>query len=106
MSELADKSDEFLQREEGGLRKVKVVEERRKVPALSDKEALEISKMLLLLEEEMGRPQDVEWALERGRERETWCCFVAGVNRELRGVNMVHYNTNLLPSEVEFAVIV
>ena len=65
-SELADKSEEFLQCETGGLRKVDVEKGRRMCPSLTDDEAVEIAQMLLLLEEEMGRPQDVEWGIEAG----------------------------------------
>ena len=44
-----------------------VGQERRKVRVLSDDHAKRIAEMLLVLEDEMGRPQDVEWGMENGK---------------------------------------
>ena len=64
---MADKTEKFIQSEEGGVTKVKVQEDLTKSPALSDDQAVEIAKLLIELEEEMTKPQDFEWAIEKGR---------------------------------------
>ena len=66
-SEMAEKTEKFIQSEEGGVTKVKVQEDLVKSPALSDDQAVEIAKLLIELEEEMTKPQDFEWAIEKGR---------------------------------------
>ena len=66
-SEMADKTEKFVQSEEGGVTKVKVQEDLVKSPTLSDDQAVEIAKLLVELEEEMTKPQDFEWAIEKGR---------------------------------------
>ena len=66
MSELADKTEKFIQSKEGGVVKVKVQDELVKSPALSDSQAVEIAQLLVSLEEEMTKPQDFEWAMENG----------------------------------------
>lgn len=66
MSEMADKTEKFVQSEEGGVVKVKVQEELVKSPALSDAQAVEIARLLIKLEEEMTKPQDFEWGIENG----------------------------------------
>ena len=66
-SEMADKSEKFVQNNEGGVMKVKVEEELVKSPALSSDQAVEIARLLIALEEEMTKPQDFEWAIEKGR---------------------------------------
>ena len=63
---MADKTEKFVQSEEGGVTKVKVQEDLVKSPALSDDQAVEIAKLLVELEEEMTKPQDFEWAIENG----------------------------------------
>ncbi len=69
-SELAVKPEMLIRSEGGGVRKVKVEEEeRQKSPALTDEQVLTISKLLVSLEEEMGKPQDFEWAIEGGKAR-------------------------------------
>ena len=65
-SEMADKTEKFVQSEEGGVVKVKVQEELVKSPALSDAQAVEIARLLIKLEEEMIKPQDFEWGIENG----------------------------------------
>ncbi len=65
-SELADKPEKFVQCAEGGVQKVEVAEAERKNPSLTEGEAVAIVKLLVRLEEEMGRPQDFEWAMEAG----------------------------------------
>lgn len=65
-SELADKPEKFVQCAEGGVQKVGVAEAERKNPTLGREEAVAIAKLLVRLEEEMGTPQDFEWAMEGG----------------------------------------
>ena len=65
-SELADKTEKFVQSEHGGVVKVKVQDELVKSPALSDAQAVEIARLLISLEEELTKPQDFEWAMENG----------------------------------------
>jgi phosphoenolpyruvate synthase/pyruvate phosphate dikinase len=65
---MADKTEKFIQSEEGGVTKVKVQEDLVKNPTLSDDQAVEIAKLLMELEEEMTKPQDFEWGIEKGSE--------------------------------------
>ena len=44
-----------------------VEENLQKSPSLSDEEAADIARLLVRLEEEMGKPQDFEWAMEKGK---------------------------------------
>jgi pyruvate,water dikinase len=71
---MADKTEKFIQSEEGGVTKVNVQEDIVKSPALSDNQAVEIAKLLMELEEEMTKPQDFEWGIEKGGE--CVCVFV------------------------------
>jgi phosphoenolpyruvate synthase/pyruvate phosphate dikinase len=64
---MADKTEKFIQNEEGRVMKVKVQEDLVKSPTLSDDQAVEIAKLLMELEE-MTKPQDFEWGIEKGRE--------------------------------------
>ena len=64
--DVADKTEELVRREEGGVVSREVEPERRKVRVLSDDQAKKIAEMLLVLEDELGRPQDVEWGMETG----------------------------------------
>ena len=65
-SEMADKTEKFIQSDEGGVVKVKVQDELVKSPALSDDQAVEIARLLVDLEDEMTKPQDFEWGIENG----------------------------------------
>ena len=38
--------------------------EKQSVPCLTDEEIIEVAKMALLLEERLGKPQDMEWAID------------------------------------------
>ena len=66
--ELAEKPEKFVQCEGGGMVEVGVEENLQKSPSLSDEEAADIARLLVRLEEEMGKPQDFEWAMEKGKE--------------------------------------
>ena len=65
-SELADKPEKFVQCESGGVRRESVGEEEQKAAALTDEQAVTISKLLMELEEAFGSPQDYEWGIEEG----------------------------------------
>ena len=54
----------MVQAEEGGVVKVKVADGYQKQPAISDEMAQEIARLLIALEETLGKPQDFEWAVE------------------------------------------
>jgi phosphoenolpyruvate synthase/pyruvate phosphate dikinase len=70
-SELADKPRKLVQCAEGGVKGVAVEEEAQKVAVLSTENAAAIARLLVHLEEELGRPQDFEWAMEGGKFLET-----------------------------------
>ena len=66
--ETAEKTEMFVQCEEGGLRKVKIEEEKRiKERCLGDDEAKRIAELMISLEIEMETPQDFEWGIEKGK---------------------------------------
>ena len=54
-----------MQCEGGGVEKVGVEENLQKSPSLSDEEAADTARLLVRLE--MGKPQDFEWAMEKGK---------------------------------------
>ena len=56
----------FVRSEGGGVRREEVEEEKGKSAALTDEQAGEIARVLVRLEEAMGRPQDFEWGIEEG----------------------------------------
>ena len=65
--ETAEKTDMFVQSEDGGVEKVKVEEEERvKGRSLSDEQAKTIAQLMIKLEEKMETPQDFEWGIEKG----------------------------------------
>ena len=72
-----------------------------KSPALSDDQAVEIAKLLVELEEEMSKPQDFEWAIEKGRE--DFCVYKAyytctrGVSFACRGAREFPHCLTLAP---------
>jgi phosphoenolpyruvate synthase/pyruvate phosphate dikinase len=73
---MADKTEKFIQCVEGGVTKVKVQEDLVKSPTLSKDQAVEIAKLLMKLEEEMTKPQDFEWGIEKGSECVCVCVCV------------------------------
>ena len=64
--EVMEKEEKFIQASDGGLIKVKVEESLLKERALTDQEAQEIAALMIQLENKMGKPQDFEWAIEKG----------------------------------------
>jgi len=67
VSELADKSERFVQCESGGVVSESVEDGIRKSPALTDHQAQSIARLLMQLEEAFGTPQDFEWGIEKGK---------------------------------------
>ena len=67
-TEVLDKPEMFVQAEEegGGVKKVAVAEGREKEAALSEDQVVAIARLMVDLEDKMGRPQDFEWAYEKG----------------------------------------
>ena len=67
-TEVLDKPEMFVQAEEegGGVKKVVVAEGREKEAALSEDQVVAIARLMVDLEDKMGRPQDFEWAYEKG----------------------------------------
>ena len=61
-----EKSEKFVQAKEGGVEKVAVSLERQKERTLTDEQARNISRLMIALEEKMGKPQDFEWGMENG----------------------------------------
>ena len=61
---ISDKHVEY-RRGENGVEPYPVEDERRKVPCLSDEEICAVAMMARRAEKHYGRPQDVEWALDR-----------------------------------------
>ena len=70
--ELAEKTERLVQCEGGGVKSEEVTGERVKKATLSDAAAVQIAKVLLVLEERFGKPQDFEWAMEEGVARESY----------------------------------
>ena len=82
--EVAEKTEMFVQAEGGGVRKEAVAEPRWKERALSDEQAVAIARVVWAVEGELGRPQDFEWAIEGGEQRQlpaTWKPRVSNVPR-------------------------
>ncbi|MGE0128398.1 MAG: PEP/pyruvate-binding domain-containing protein [Blastocatellales bacterium] len=52
---------------DGAVISVAVPADEANLPALTDREALEIAQLARLAEKHFGCPQDIEWAIERGR---------------------------------------
>ena len=65
--ETVEKTEMFVQCDQGGLDRVKVEEEERvKGRCLSDDEVKNIAQLMIKLEEKMETPQDFEWGIEKG----------------------------------------
>jgi pyruvate, water dikinase len=63
--EISDKALEHLPAPAGGFDAVPVPEERRRIPSLSDAELQALRAVARQVEQHYGRPQDIEWAVER-----------------------------------------
>src|SRR5262249_2308217 len=63
--EISDKHVQHLPVEGGGTKTVQTPEERRRVPCVSDQELSELKEIARKVERHYGRPQDIEWAIDR-----------------------------------------
>ncbi len=66
--EISDKLMQHVAAEEGGIEKVRTVEELRRVPSISDAELKALAQIGRKVERHYGRPQDIEWAIDRSGE--------------------------------------
>jgi pyruvate, water dikinase len=66
--EIADKHLQHLPVPGGGVREVETPEELRRVPCLSDAEISALRDIARKVERHYGRPQDIEWAIDRSDE--------------------------------------
>lgn len=67
-AEVLEKPEMFVQADEegGGVKKVAVVKGTEKEAALSEDQVIAIGRLMVDLEDKMGKPQDFEWAYEKG----------------------------------------
>ena len=63
--DISDKHIEQLPKAGGGIEDVPVAEDRRKAPCLSDDELQALREIAKKAERHYGRPQDIEWAVDR-----------------------------------------
>ncbi len=63
--EISDKAIEHVPASGGGIDAIPVTGERRRVPAMSDAELQALRAIGRRVERHYGRPQDIEWALDR-----------------------------------------
>ena len=66
--EISDKHIEHRPRASGGVDSLETPAERRREPCLSDAELQALRAVGRLVEKHYGRPQDIEWAIERGSD--------------------------------------
>lgn len=64
--DISDKHIEQLPKAGGGIHDVEVGADRRKEPCLSDAELTALKDIARKVERHYGRPQDIEWAVDRG----------------------------------------
>jgi pyruvate, water dikinase len=63
--EISDKHVEHVPVESGGVEEIEMAEELRRMPCLSDAELTELKEIGRRVERHYGRPQDIEWAIDR-----------------------------------------
>jgi pyruvate,water dikinase len=63
--DISDKSIEHAPAEGGGVRTIAIDEKRRLSPCLSDEELIRLKEIAREVERHYGRPQDIEWAIDR-----------------------------------------
>jgi pyruvate, water dikinase len=66
--EVSDKVLQHLPSEEGGIKEVRTPEAFRRVPSISDGELKALAEVGRKVERHYGRPQDIEWAIDRSGE--------------------------------------
>jgi pyruvate,water dikinase len=54
--------------ESGGIKEVETPEELRRAPSISDRELKALAEIGCKVERHYGRPQDIEWAIDRSGE--------------------------------------
>jgi len=63
--EISDKFIQHVPAESGGVKEVETPEEFRRVPSISDGELKALAEIGRKVERHYGRPQDIEWAIDR-----------------------------------------
>jgi pyruvate,water dikinase len=63
--DISDKRIQDVPSESGGIRQVETPEELRRVPSISDEELKALAEIGRRVERHYGKPQDIEWALDR-----------------------------------------
>jgi len=63
--EISEKLMEHLPAQEGGIRDVSVADERKSQPSITDDELAALVAIGKRVEKHYGRPQDIEWAIDR-----------------------------------------
>jgi len=63
--EISDKHIQHVPREEGGVKEIETPEALRRAPSVSDKELAALRDIGRKVERHYGRPQDIEWAIDR-----------------------------------------
>jgi pyruvate,water dikinase len=66
--EISDKFIQHVPAEGGGTKEVRTPEELRRVPSISDAELTALAEIGRKVERHYGRPQDIEWAIDRSGE--------------------------------------
>jgi pyruvate,water dikinase len=67
--DIAEKAIEHRPKPEGGVEEVEIEPERRILPALTDERVAALRNVGKRIEKHYGKPQDIEWAIERGSGR-------------------------------------
>lgn len=63
--EISDKHIQHVPAEGGGIKTVDTPEDRRRAPCVSDEELATLKEIARTVERHYGRPQDIEWAIDR-----------------------------------------
>jgi pyruvate, water dikinase len=66
--EISDKHIQHVPCEYGGITELETPEELRRVPCVSDQELIALKEIARKVERHYGRPQDIEWAIDRSGE--------------------------------------
>ncbi len=66
--EISDKTMQHVPAEGGGIKRVETPQELRSVPSISDTELNALAQVGRKVERHYGRPQDIEWAIDRSGE--------------------------------------
>jgi pyruvate, water dikinase len=66
--EISDKFIQHVPAEGGGIKQIETLEQLRRVPSISDRELKALAEIGRKVERHYGRPQDIEWAIDRAGE--------------------------------------